>query len=150
MNLFCHRGEHSSPLCYLAVAVQHRNKVPMPYVHIVIGLALVQFLAFALAVANARGRYKIAAPAVTGNELFERYLRVQMNTLEQLVVFIPSILLFAQYSSPFLAAGLGVIFLIGRLVYFFAYVKEPKSRELGFILSVAPTAILLAGALFGS
>jgi glutathione S-transferase len=122
----------------------------MPYIHIVIGLALVEFLAFALAVASARGRYKIAAPAVTGNETFERYLRVQMNTLEQLVVFIPSILLFGQYMSPYIAAGLGVIFLIGRLVYFFTYVKNPKSRELGFILTIGPNAILLGGAIFGA
>jgi glutathione S-transferase len=122
----------------------------MPYIHIVIGLALVEFLACALAVASARGRYKIAAPAVTGNETFERYLRVQMNTLEQLVVFIPSILLFGQYMSPYIAAGLGVIFLIGRLVYFFTYVKNPKSRELGFILTIGPNAILLGGAIFGA
>ena len=122
----------------------------MPYIHIVIGLALVQFLGFALAVAGARGRYKVAAPAVTGHEIFERYLRVQLNTLEQLVVFIPSILLFGQYLSPYVAAGLGVIFLIGRLVYFVSYVKDPKKRELGFILSFAPTVILLGGAIFGA
>lgn len=122
----------------------------MPYIHIVIGLALVQFLWFALAVAGARGRYKVAAPAVTGHEIFERYLRVQLNTLEQLVVFIPSILLFGQYLSPYVAAGLGVIFLIGRVVYFFTYVKNPKSRELGFILTVGPNVALLGGAIFGS
>ncbi len=95
-------------------------------------------------------RYKVAAPAVTGNEVFERYLRVQLNTLEQLVVFIPSILLFGQYQSPYVGAGLGVIFLIGRLVYFFTYVKNPKSRELGFILTVGPNVALLGGALLGS
>jgi uncharacterized membrane protein YecN with MAPEG domain len=122
----------------------------MPYVHIVLCLALVQFLFFALAVANARMRYKVAAPAVTGNEVFERYLRVQLNTLEQLVVFIPSILLFAQYQSPYVAAGLGVIFLIGRLVYFLTYVKNPRSRELGFVLTVAPNVALLGGAILGS
>jgi uncharacterized membrane protein YecN with MAPEG domain len=122
----------------------------MPYVHIVVCLALVEFLYFALAVAGARARYKVAAPAVTGNEMFERHLRVQMNTLEQLIVFIPSIVLFGQYLSPYLAAGLGVVFLIGRLVYFFAYVKDPKKRETGFILSIAPTAILLGGAIFGA
>jgi glutathione S-transferase len=122
----------------------------MPYIHIVIGLALVQFLWFGLAVAGARVRYKIAAPAVTGHDIFERYLRVQMNTLEQLVVFIPSILLFSQYWSPYVAAGLGVIFLIGRVVYFFAYVRDPKSRELGFILTIGPNVALLGGALLGS
>lgn len=122
----------------------------MPYVHIVIGLALVEFLWFALAVAKARSRYKIAAPAISGNEIFERYLRVQLNTLEQLVVFIPSILLFGQYWSPYVAAGLGVVFVIGRLIYFFTYVKNPKSRELGFILTVGPNAILLGGAILGA
>jgi glutathione S-transferase len=122
----------------------------MPYVHIVVCLALVEFLYFAIAVAGARGRYKVAAPAVTGNEIFERYLRVQMNTLEQLIVFIPSIVLFGQYLSPYIAAALGVVFLIGRLVYFVSYVKDPKKRELGFILSFAPTVFLLGGAIFGA
>jgi uncharacterized membrane protein YecN with MAPEG domain len=122
----------------------------VPYVHIVIGLALVEFLYFALAVAGARGRYKVAAPAVSGNEIFERYLRVQMNTLEQLIVFIPSIVLFGQYLSPYVAAALGAVFLIGRIVYFVSYIKDPKKRELGFILSFAPTVALLGGALFGA
>jgi uncharacterized membrane protein YecN with MAPEG domain len=122
----------------------------VPYVHLVIGLALVEFLYFALAVAGARGRYKVAAPAVSGNEIFERYLRVQMNTLEQLIVFIPSIVLFGQYLSPYVAAALGAVFLIGRIVYFVSYIKDPKKRELGFILSFAPTVALLGGALFGA
>jgi glutathione S-transferase len=123
---------------------------PMPYVHLVVCLALVEFLYFAFAVGRARGRYKVAAPAVTGNEIFERHLRVQMNTLEQLMVFIPAIVLFGQYSSPYIGAALGVIFLLGRLVYFFAYVQDPKKREVGFILSLAPTVILLVGAIVGA
>jgi uncharacterized membrane protein YecN with MAPEG domain len=122
----------------------------MPYVHIVIGLALVELMYFGLAVAQARGRYKVPAPATTGNEMFERYFRVQMNTLEQLVVFIPSILIFGQYLSPYLAAALGAVFVVGRLVYFAGYVKDPKKREAGFILSAAPTTILLVGAIFGA
>jgi glutathione S-transferase len=122
----------------------------MPYVHLVIGLALVEFLFFAVEVSRARVRYKVPAPAMTGNEIFERYFRVQMNTLEQLVVFIPSILIFAQYRSPYLAAALGAFFLVGRLVYLVGYVKDPKKRQAGFILSIVPSAILLAGAIFGA
>ena len=122
----------------------------MPYVHIVIALALIEFFYFALAVAQARGRYKIAAPATTGDEVFERYFRVQMNTLEQLVMFIPAILIFSQYWSPYVAAGLGCVFLIGRLMYFFSYVKDPKKRELGFTLTVAPSAALLLGGIIGA
>jgi hypothetical protein len=73
-----------------------------------------------------------------------------MNTLEQLVVFIPSVLIFGQYLSPYLAAALGVVFLIGRLVYLFGYVKDPKKREVGFLLSAAPTLFLLLGAIVGA
>jgi uncharacterized MAPEG superfamily protein len=122
----------------------------MPYVHIVILLALVEFFYFSLLVGRARGRYNVPAPATAGNEMFERYFRVHMNTLELLVLFIPSILLFGQYFSPYVAAALGVVFLIGRLVYLSAYVKEPKKREVGFGLSMVPIMILVIGAIIGA
>ena len=69
----------------------------MLYVEIVLALALLQFIFFGMAVGRARGLYKCPAPATTGNEMFERYFRVQMNTLEQLVVFVPAIVLFALW-----------------------------------------------------
>ena len=122
----------------------------MPYVHIVIVLALVEFFYFGLEVGKARGRYNVPAPAMTGNEMFERYFRVHMNTLELLVMFIPSVLLFGHYLNPYLAAGLGAVFLIGRLVYLFAYVKDPKKREVGFALSMVPILILMLGAIVGA
>jgi glutathione S-transferase len=122
----------------------------MPLVHIVVGLALAQFLFFCFAVGKARGTYKVAAPATTGNEMFERYFRVQMNTLELLVVFVPSILFFGQYFGSYLAVALGVIYLVGRLIYFTSYVKDPKSRSVGYGLSAMPVMILLAGTLFGA
>src|SRR6201986_5318318 len=122
----------------------------MPLVQIVVGLALAQFMFFCFAVGKARGTYKVAAPATTGNEIFERYFRVQMNTLELLVIFVPSILIFGQDFGGSLAAGLGVVYLIGRLVYFTSYVKDPKSRSAGYRLSALPVMILLAGAIFGA
>jgi glutathione S-transferase len=122
----------------------------MPLIHIVVGLALAQFIFFCMAVGKARGTYKVAAPATTGNEMFERYFRVQMNTLELLVVFVPSILLFGQYFGAYIASALGLIYLIGRLVYFTSYVKDPKSRSMGYGLSALPVAVLLAGAIFGA
>jgi glutathione S-transferase len=122
----------------------------MPYVHLVVGLALAEFLLFAVLVTKARIRYKVPAPAITGNEFFERYFRVHMNTLEQLVVFLPAILIFAHYLSPYIAAALGLVFIIGRLVYLQGYVKDPKKREFGFILSVLPNAVLLGGAIYGA
>jgi glutathione S-transferase len=122
----------------------------MPYVHIVILLALVEFFYFSLLVGRARGRYNVPAPATTGNEIFERYFRVHMNTLELLAMFIPSILLFGLYFSPYVAAALGVIYLIGRLVYLSAYAKDPKKRTLGFGLSMVPIMILVIGAIIGA
>src|SRR5215469_5221905 len=120
----------------------------MALVQIVVGLALAQFLFFCMAVGRARGTYKVAAPATTGNEMFERYFRVQMNTLELLIIFVPSILIFGQYFGAYVAVALGVIYLVGRLIYFTSYVKDPRSRSMGYGLSALPIMILLAGSIF--
>ena len=82
--------------------------------------------------------------------MFERYFRVQMNTLELLVVLVPSILLFGQYFGAYIAAALGVIYLIGRFIYFTSYIKDPKGRSAGYGLSALPVAVLLAGAIIGA
>jgi glutathione S-transferase len=122
----------------------------MPYVHIIIGLALAQFFYFSLLVGKARSRYNVPAPATTGNEMFERYFRVHMNTLELLVMLIPSILIFGIYLKPLVAAGVGVVYIIGRFIYLYAYAKDPKSRSLGFALSILPILVLLVGGIFGA
>jgi glutathione S-transferase len=121
----------------------------MALVHLAIALALIEFIVFVMAVGKARGTYAVPAPATSGHEVFERYFRVQMNTLEQLVVFVPAILLFGAYVQPLIAAALGLVFVIGRWLYFRGYVKDPKKREMGFILSVVPNLILLLGGLIG-
>lgn len=122
----------------------------MTLVHIVIALALIEFFVFLMAVGRARGTYKVSAPATSGNDMFERYFRVQMNTIEQLLIFLPSILLFARYVHPLIAAALGLVFVIGRWVYFKAYVKDPQKRSIGFALSATPNLILLLGGLIGA
>ena len=121
----------------------------MAYVHLVIVLALVEFLAFGLAVARARERYHVPAPATAGNADFERYFRAQSNTLEQLVLFLPSLLLFAHYLNAYIAASLGGVFIIGRAMYFTGYVKAAEARHTGFLVSAIPTAILLIGGIYG-
>jgi glutathione S-transferase len=122
----------------------------MPYVHLVIALALVEFLIFGTAVARARTRYHVAPPATTGNAEFERYFRAHMNTLEQLVIFLPAIVLFAHYLNAYIAASFGVLFIIGRALYFQGYVRAPQARHIGFILTVAPNLALLTGAIIGA
>ena len=122
----------------------------MALINLIVALALLQFFAFATAVGMAREKYNVAAPATTGNEVFERYFRVQMNTLELLVMFVPAIWMFGYYVSAHVASALGAIYLIGRGIYFFSYVKDPKKRSLGFGLSAGPVAALVIGALIGA
>ena len=122
----------------------------MPYVDIVTALAVLQFVVFAMKVGGARGRYGVKAPTVTGNEIFERHFRVQQNTLELLVVLLPGLYLFSRYFSPFVAAGLGLVYLIGREIYAFSYVKDPAKRSAGFGLSFLPAIILIVGGLIGA
>ncbi len=122
----------------------------MAYVDIVTALALLQFIVFVMQVSRARGKYGVLAPAITGNEIFERHFRVQQNTLEQLIVFLPGLYLFARYFNPLWAAGLGLIYLIGRQVYSASYVRDPKTRSAGFGLTFLPTIVLIAGGLIGA
>lgn len=122
----------------------------MAYIDIVTALALLQFVRFAFKVGAAREKYGVKAPAITGNEIFERCFRVQQNTLEQLVVFIPGLYLFGRYVNPIWAAGLGLVYLIGREIYSATYVKDPSKRSLGFGLSFLPTVVLILGGLIGA
>jgi glutathione S-transferase len=122
----------------------------MPYTDIVTALALLQFVWFAMLVGQARGKYGIRAPAVTGNEIFERHFRVQQNTLELLILFVPGIYLFSHYFNPLWAAALGVLYLLGRQLYATSYVKDPSSRSAGYGLSALPTLILVLGGLVGA
>lgn len=122
----------------------------MALVNLIVALALLQFFVFGAAVARARGQYKVAAPATTGNEMFERYYRVQMNTLELLILYVPAIWMFGFYVSAKAAAGLGALYIVGRVIYYFGYVKDPRKRELGFVLSAGPVLVLVIGAVVGA
>jgi len=122
----------------------------MAYVDIVTVLAILQFIVFGFQVGGARGRYGVKAPAASGNEIFERLFRIQQNTLEQLVGFIPGVYLFSRYFNPLWAAALGVVYLAGRQVYAASYTKDPSKRSLGYGLSFLPVAALLLGGLIGA
>jgi glutathione S-transferase len=121
----------------------------MPWVSAVIMLACLEFLVFGFLVGRARGKYGVKAPAVSGHEMFERYFRVHYNTLEQLVVFVPAVWFSGQYVSETLAAVVGAVFVLGRLVYAASYISDPKRRSLGFALSLLPIVALVVGSLYG-
>ena len=118
----------------------------MNHVDVVAMLAVLQYLVFGSLVSRARGTYGVKAPAVTGSEPFERRYRVQMNTLELLVAFIPALYVAARYWPAPYVAVLGSVYLIGRLLYWRAYVAG-SHRTLGFALSLGPVAILALAAL---
>lgn len=121
----------------------------MNWADLVIVLALCQFFFFGILVGSARGKYGVKAPAVSGHEMFERIYRVQMNTLEMLVIFVPALALAAKYWSPTWSGALGAVFLLGRFIYWRAYVSKPSSRSLGFALSAGPAIGLLIAAVLG-
>ena len=119
----------------------------MQYVNVVAMLAILQFLIFGALVGQARGKYGIKAPAISGSEPFERIYRVQMNTLELLVAFIPALYVAATYWPAVYIASIGAIYVVGRIVYWRAYVSDPSKRGLGFALSFFPVFALVFAAL---
>lgn len=104
--------------------------------------AVIQYLVFGGLVGRARTRYGVKAPAVTGHEQFERLYRVQMNTLELLVALLPALYVAGRYWPAWAVAGLGAVYLVGRLLYWRGYVTQPASRALGFMLSIGPVFTL--------
>ena len=119
----------------------------MQAVAIVTILALAQFILFSIRVGSMRGKHGVKAPAVTGHPEFERMFRVQQNTMEQLVAFIPALWIYAYLVNPFWGAAIGLVFIIGRFIYRASYVKDPDSRGIGFTLTFLPTAVMLVWAL---
>ena len=117
----------------------------MEFVAIVIVLALLQYFVFGLLVGRARSKFDVHAPAVTGHPVFERYYRVHQNTLELMIMFIPAIVLFGYWVRPDLGAGIGFVYVIGRVIYLRAYISDPVQRGLGVGLSVLPILVLLIG-----
>lgn len=101
-------------------------------------------------VGRARGRYGVRAPATTGHEMFERAFRVQMNTLENVVIFLPALWLAALWVSEAVATILGAVWLIGRIWYAIAYMREPESRGGGFVLAFAAWGGLMVVAAWGA
>jgi glutathione S-transferase len=118
---------------------------------VIVGLlALLEYWVFLMLTGNARGRFGVAAPAMSGHPVFDRYFRVQMNTLEQLVIFLPGLAVFAWAVSPRWAAALGVLFIVGRAIYARGYVQDPARRGPGFLLTLIANAALVLGGLIGT
>jgi glutathione S-transferase len=117
------------------------------YTALVTCLTILAYFFIIFRVGKARETFGIKAPATTGNPDFERVFRVQMNTLEWMVVFLPSLWLFAIYLSDPIAAVLGLVWIVGRMLYLTGYSQAANKRELGFMIQGGATALLWLGAL---
>ena len=119
----------------------------MEYATLLVMLALLQYAYFVGRTGYMRGKHGIKAPATTGHEMFERAYRVQQNTLEELIIFVPATFTYAAWTSSFWVVLPGGLFLLGRLLYGMAYMKDPKKRGPGFGLTMMANTWLIIGTL---
>jgi glutathione S-transferase len=139
--------ENRTTLFRIMRSLRMRDLAMFHFTAIVTCLALLFYFFTSLKVAKARGKFGIKAPAISGNPDFERVLRVQMNTLEWLPIFLPSLWLFAIYISDPLAAGIGLVWIVGRFLYSTGYSQAAEKRHSGFGIQAFATFALLLGAM---
>jgi glutathione S-transferase len=108
-------------------------------------LALILYFGLGIGVGIARAKYKVPVPQISGNEDFERAFRVHQNTLEQIVIFIPSLWMFGLLINSQTAAILGAIWIVGRILYAWGYYQAAEKRGLGFAISSLANLILMIG-----
>ncbi len=121
----------------------------MEWIVLITLLVAAEYFYLAIMVGKSRGETGVHAPACLGDERFERIFRVQQNTLEQLIIFFPALWVFGYYVSPTIGAGLGALFLFGRILYARGYVQHPDKRAPGFIIGSLATLALIIGGLVG-
>lgn len=122
--------------------------MPHTYTALVTLLTVVLILWFMMKVGKERGT-AIKAPATTGTAEFDRAFRVHMNTIEQVVMFLPSLWLALPVLGDIYTAAIGGVWLVGRTMFAFAYWKDPDSRSTGFMISFLALVALLIPALYG-
>ncbi len=125
---------------------------PHSWVAIVTCVSLLVVIWMMMRVGGARGRTGIDAPAMTGHPDLERHVRVHLNTLESLPIYLTSLWLFTLLPKVFpfnemIAAGLGALWIVGRVIYALGYVKDPGARSMGFLIQGLAIVVLLLGAL---
>ncbi len=122
----------------------------MDLIATVTGIILLEYFVFVMMAGMIRGKSGIQAPATTGDPGLERILRIQQNTLEQLVIVLPSLWIFGHYISEPVGAGAGLVFIFGRALYCRGYLADPAKRGIGFLIGLIATAVLLFGGLYGA
>lgn len=119
------------------------------YTALVTLVAVLLYFSTGIRVARARRTYGVKLPAITGHPDFERVFRTQMNTLEWMPIFLPLLWLFAVYVSDIAAAAVGLVWIVGRILYIRGYAIAAEKRETGFFVQALASGVLLIGALIG-
>jgi glutathione S-transferase len=114
-------------------------------------LALILYMVTGIRAGKMREKHDIRAPAVTGHPEYERAYCIQMNTLESMPVFLPALWLAAIYFTriPLLAPAIGLVWIVGRIIYMQAYMADPSKRSLGFQIALLSVIALLLLAIAG-
>jgi uncharacterized membrane protein YecN with MAPEG domain len=120
---------------------------PHALVALVTLAALLAYLAMGINVGRMHAKTGIMAPTMTGDPRLERAVRVQMNMLEWLPIFLGSMWLFALYWSDLVAAALGAVWIVGRILYAVGYMADPAKRAPGFLIQALSALALLLGAI---
>jgi glutathione S-transferase len=117
--------------------------------HLVTLLAVILQFGTMFAVGHARGKYRIEAPAISGHPAFERAYRVQMNTLESTLMFLPVLWLAAHYGFALWGGVAGLVWVLGRVWYAWAYLQDAKKRGPGYMVGMVGWAALVVMAALG-
>jgi glutathione S-transferase len=120
-----------------------------PYPSLVTVVSLILYFIVTLNVGFARAKYGVKPPQMTGDPNFERALRVQENTFEQLILFLPALWLFSYYLNPLWGAGIGAVWIVGRILYAWGYYQAAEKRGPGFGISILCAVALIVGSLVG-
>jgi glutathione S-transferase len=121
-----------------------------PWIVLVTIAALLLYFYMGLRVGGARRKHGVAAPATSGNPEFERVFRVHMNTLEWLPIFLPALWICAGYWNPAIVAAIGLVWIIGRIMYMVGYVKAAEQRSMGFLVQFLAALVLIIGSVAGA
>jgi uncharacterized MAPEG superfamily protein len=116
---------------------------------LVVLLAVLLQFGTLFAVGKARGKYGIKAPATSGHPAFERAYRVQMNTLEAVLLFLPTLWVAVHYGYGGWAGIAGLVWIVGRVWYALAYLQDAARRGGGFVLAMLGWGAVLVMALVG-
>ncbi len=122
------------------------SMISFPFTTLALVFALFVFFGLAANVGRARLKWNVPAPASSGHPEFDKRYRVQMNTMEQLLLFLPATFMAVPVLGDMVTAALALTWSAGRIIYARSYYNDPAKRGPGFGLTLLPTLAMLVAA----